>query len=483
MHNNTLQAVQKSSVLKRVEMKKGILLSTVLVLGLSAASINFNEAPIVTVRTMPANSQTILSYNDAIKDASKSIVYISTKENVSKQMPRMHPFFEQFFGQGRVPHDPEPRQGLGSGVIISADGYIVTNNHVIENADEISVQIGIDMTEYPAKVIGKDPKSDIAVIKIETKKELPAILMGHSDNLAIGDVVFAIGNPFGVGQSVTQGIISAQHKDSVGINEYENFIQTDASINPGNSGGALVDSRGALIGINSAIVTRSGGNNGIGFAIEVDMVRDIATQLIDTGTIERGYLGVSIGNLNKSLYKLYSSSTGAIILQVNPDSPAQKAGLQRGDLITKIDDKMIDDASALKNTIGKYKPGSTVTLTYERDKKSHTMKITLGDLSKGVYLAQTSSELLKGLTLSNLDAKTRYDYRITDDIEGVLVTGVESKSEAYEQGIRRGDVIMQVEKYLTPDLATLQKVLQGYKGEYKRVYVNRGGRVFVTAIK
>jgi len=464
-------------------MKKSIVLSTVLALSLSAASITFNDAPNVTVRTMPANSQAILSYNDAVKNASKSIVYISTKENISRQTPRMHPFFEQFFGPGRVPHDAEPRQGLGSGVIISKDGYIVTNNHVIDNADEISVQIGSETTEYKAKVIGKDPKSDIAVIKIEAIKSLPAILMGHSDNLAIGDVVFAIGNPFGVGQSVTQGIISAQHKDSVGINEYENFIQTDASINPGNSGGALVDSRGALIGINSAIVTRSGGNNGIGFAIEVDMVRDIAKQLIDTGTIERGYLGVSIGNLNKGLYKLYNSASGAIILQISPDSPAQKAGLQRGDLITQVDDYVIDDASALKNTIGKYKPGSTVTLTYERDKKSSTMKVKLGDLSKGAYLSQTSSGMLKGLDLSNLDAKTRYDFRITDDIEGVLVTSVDSKSEAYEQGIRRGDVIMQVEKYLTPDLSTLQKVLNDYKGEYKRLYVNRGGRVFVTAIK
>jgi len=463
-------------------MKRTILLSTILAFNLHAAAITFNDAPDVTLRTMPASSQVILSYNEAIREATKSIVYISTKQSVQRQMQQMHPFFEQFFGPGRVPRF-EPRQGLGSGVVVSKDGYIVTNNHVIDDADEITVQVGSDSTEYKANVIGKDPKSDIAVIKIEAKKELPAILMGRSDKLEIGDVVFAIGNPFGVGQSVTQGIISAQHKDSVGINEYENFIQTDAPINPGNSGGALVDSRGALVGINSAIMTRSGGNNGIGFAIEVDMVRDIAKQLIETGSIERGFLGVSIGNLTKEVQKLYKSQKGAIILQITPGSPAEKAGLQRGDLITKVDDKEIDNASALKNTIGKYKPETTVTLTYERDKKSKTVKVKLGDLNKESQLAQTDDQLLEGLKLSNLDAKARYENRIDDDIVGVLVTEVESGSEAFDQGIRSGDVIMQVEKYLTPDLASLNEVLKKYKNSYKRVYINRGGRIFITAIK
>ncbi len=463
-------------------MKKSILLSTVLTLALSASSITFNNAPEVTIRTMPAGKQAILSYNDAIKEATASIVFISTKEN-ARQMPQIHPFFEQFFGPGRIPRESQPRQGLGSGVIISSDGYIVTNNHVIDNADEISVSISNDSTEYAAKVIGKDPKSDLAVIKIETKKELPAILMGHSDKLEIGDVVFAIGNPFGVGQSVTQGIISAQHKDSVGINEYENFIQTDAPINPGNSGGALVDSRGALIGINSAIMTRSGGNNGIGFAIEVDMVRSITKQLIESGSIARGYLGVSIGNLNKELRKLYKSSEGAMIIQVSPDSPAEKAGLQRGDLITKIDQKSVESAAALKNSIGQYKPGTTITVVFERDGEIKTLKIKLGDLSTDQLYAQADTSLLEGLQLSNLDAQTRYNYRIADDIEGVLITEVDVSSEAYDQNLRPGDVIVQIEKHLTPDIVTLSKILKKYKEKYKRLYINRGGRIFVTVIK
>ena len=463
--------------------KKSIFLSTVLILNLGASSITFNDASVITQRTMPANSQIILSYNSAVKEATKSIVYISTTQDISEEMQQMHPFFEQFFGRGRGPQQFEPRQGLGSGVIISKDGYIVTNYHVIENADVITVQVNGNATAYKAEVVGKDPKSDLAVIKIDVKKELSPILMGRSNNLEIGDVVFAIGNPFGVGQSVTQGIISAQHKDSVGINEYENFIQTDASINPGNSGGALVDSRGALIGINSAIMTRSGGNNGIGFAIEVDMVRNIAKQLIESGEIQRGYLGVSISNLTKELRKLYKSPKGAMIVEVSPGSPAEKSGLQRGDLITKIDTKKINGSSALKNIIGQYRPGSSITLTYERDKKLTTLKLKLGDLNEETLSAKTENTLLEGLELSDLDSNTRYNYRIPDDVVGVLIMTVDSKSEAYSQGIRQGDIIMQVEKELTPNLLTLKKALRKYKEVYKRVYINRNGRIYVTAIK
>ena len=464
-------------------MKKAIILSTILALYLNSATINFNDATTVKQRSMPTDMQTILSYNEAVKVATKSIVYISTKQTAPKNMQQMDPFFKKFFGQGRVPQHSQPRHGLGSGVIISEDGYIVTNNHVIENADEITVQINGNQKSYEAEVVGKDPKSDLAVIKIKAGSKLSPILMGRSNNLEIGDVVFAIGNPFGVGQSVTQGIISAQHKDSVGINEYENFIQTDASINPGNSGGALVDSRGALIGINSAIMTRSGGNNGIGFAIEVDMVRNIAKQLIENGEIQRGYLGVSIGNLTKELRKLYKNSEGAMVIQVNPDSPAEKAGLLRGDLIIKVDQKVIESAAALKNIIGQYRPGSTVTITYERDRESKTLKLKLENLTQTVLEVKIDKALIEGLQLSDLDNKTRNSYRIADDVEGVIIIAVDVNSEAYSQNIRKGDVILQIEKSLITDITSLQSVLAKYDDVYKRVYLYRNGRVFVTAIK
>ena len=464
-------------------LTKTVFLCAIVTLELSASSVSFNDAAIITQRTMPANKQIILSYNSAIKTATKSIVYISTTQDVSNEMQQMHPFFKEFFGRRGTPQHSEPRQGLGSGVIITDDGYIVTNYHVIANADAITVQVNGNSAVYRADVVGKDPKSDLAVIKIDVQKKLSPILMGRSNNLEIGDVVFAIGNPFGVGQSVTQGIISAQNKDSVGINEYENFIQTDASINPGNSGGALVDSRGALIGINSAIMTQSGGNNGIGFAIEVDMVRNIAKQLIESGEIHRGYLGVSIGNLTKELRKLYKSPEGAMIIEITPDSPAKRSGLQRGDLITKVDTKEIDSASALKNIIGQYKPGSIITLTYERDKELSSLKLKLGDLNQEALAVQTNSALLEGVQLSNLDSKGRYSYRIADDVQGVLITDVDVKSDAYSQNIRQGDVIMQIEKELVPDIATLKKVLAKYKGQYKRIYLNREGRIYVSAIK
>lgn len=467
----------------RHTIHKTVFLATLLTVGLHASGITFNEAAVITKRVEPADTGVILSYNNAIKEATDSIVYIATSQAPSPDMQRMHPFYEQFFGHRRLPQQFEPRRGLGSGVIISKEGYIVTNNHVIANADSITVKINNDMNDYAAEIVGKDPKSDIAVIKIKTENDLSPILMGRSDNLKIGDVVFAIGNPFGVGQSVTQGIISAQHKDSVGINEYENFIQTDASINPGNSGGALVDSRGALIGINSAIMTRSGGNNGIGFAIEVDMVRNIAQELIEKGSIRRGQLGVMIGDLTPEIRKLYKGDKGAMIVQTRQGSPAEGAGLQRGDLITMIDDKDISDASALKNVIGRYRPDTTVAVTYERDRKLQTVRVKLGDLEETAVQAGTDDSMISGVKLRDLDAKSRYDNRIDKDVEGVLITEVDRESEAYRLNIRQGDVILQVEKELTPDLSTLKKVLQKYRNSYKRIYLNRGGRLYVTAIK
>jgi serine protease Do len=464
--------------------KTPLLLSAALLFSLTlyGSSITFNEAPTVAKRTAPMkNGDTILSYNSAVSDAISSIVHIATKQSRSQEMmQQMHPFFEQFFGPQFRPKRAPKRQSLGSGVIVGKNGYIITNSHVVDGADEIIVTIPDSEKEYDAKLIGTDPKSDIAVIKIEAD-DLKPILVGSSSDLRIGDVVFAIGNPFGVGQTVTQGIISAQHKQSVGINEYENFIQTDASINPGNSGGALIDSRGALIGINSAIVTRSGGNVGIGFAIEVDMAKTIARKLIEHGSVERGYLGVTIGDLTKELRNLYKNSEGAMLIEVHEDSPAAKAGLQRGDLVLKVEDKAIKNATELKNSIGFYTPGTQVKITFERDKKIKTVTVKLGNLEESALAA--GSSMLDGLELMPLTDNTRYHYRIPRDVDGVVVTDVKPDSEAEAQGIREGDVIVQIEKMKITDMKTLGDALKKYKGVYKRVYISRGGRVFVVALK
>lgn len=451
------------------------------VLGLHAADVSFSDAPKIEKRKAPNSQHEILSFNAAIESAKDAIVYISTTQSTAqKYMNEVNPLLERFFGHRLNPRGNPRRQSLGSGVIVTADGYIITNSHVIEDADSIMVKIPDAEEEYKASLIGSDPKSDLAVIKIDATGLKP-ISMGHSDNVKIGDVTFAIGNPFGVGLSVTQGIVSARHKDGMGINEYENFIQTDASINPGNSGGALVDSRGALIGINSAIITRSGGNNGIGFAIEVDMVRDIARKLIENGSVARGYLGISIANLTTDLKQLYTHDSGAIIIDILSHAPASDAGLKRGDLIVRIDSNAIEDATDLKNTIGKYQPGSKVRIDFERDGENMTRFVTLGSLD-GVGSGDTST-LPEGLELENLNEQYRYRLRIPDDIKGVLITEVDTDSTAAEQGIRPGDVIVQVEQQPVQNLRELSQAMGKKNSGLKRIYVYRQGRIFVTALQ
>lgn len=466
-------------------MKQNIILSSVfaaLLLSSQAAAIDFEQMPKAEKRVMPSGKNEILSFSSAVEKAKNSIVYIATKQTRTQEyIDKVNPLLEQFFGYRYHPQRNPHRQSLGSGVIATKDGYIITNSHVVKDADEIMVKLPDSDKEYEAKLIGSDPKSDVAVIKIDAKNLQP-IKMGSSSDLKIGDVVFAIGNPFGVGMSVSQGIVSAQHKDGIGINEYENFIQTDASINPGNSGGALVDSRGALIGINSAIITRSGGNNGIGFAIEVDMVKNIAKKLIEDGSVERGYLGVSIANLSKNLKKLYKHSSGALLIDIVKDSPAEKAGLKRGDLVLKIDDHSIDDAADLKNTIGMYAPGTRIKVSIERDGSTDTFFVKLSSLDDEV--AGDGSALLDGVTLENLDDKYRYRLQIPESVDGVLITEIDADSEAAEQGIRPGDVIVQVEQSPVSSLKELSKALGSKKRRtFKRIYVYRNGRVFVVALK
>ncbi|MBD3800058.1 MAG: Do family serine endopeptidase [Campylobacterales bacterium] len=460
--------------------RKFMLISSILsaFLTLQAAAVTFDEMPPLNERVMPNAPNAVLSFSAAIDKAKDSIVYISSKQARSqKYMEQIHPFFEQFFGWK---FNPNPhRQSLGSGVIVTSDGYIVTNNHVVEDADSIMVKLPGAQKEYRAKLVGSDPKSDIAVIRIEAEGLTP-IRMGSSAELKIGDIVFAIGNPFGVGLSVSQGIVSAQHKNGIGINEYENFIQTDASINPGNSGGALIDSRGALIGINSAIITRSGGNNGIGFAIEVDMVKSIAKKLIEDGSVTRGYLGVSIGDLTKELQSLYAHENGALLNDIVVDSPAQKAGLKRGDLIVAVDDRTVSNAADLKNMIGMYRPGSRIKITYERDGRTDTVSVNLTDL--GEQAVNGSDAVFEGVSLQNLDPQQRYRLRIPDDVEGVLVTDVDGDSEAAMQGVRPGDIIVQLENTPVTDLTSLQKARSSAEGKLKRIYLYRKGQIYVVAL-
>ncbi len=469
-------------------MKKTLILSIALSACVFAADLKLNMVPRGAKHVMPSSMNQVLSFNQAVKEARKAVVNISTKKHI-----RFHnglnylfndPFFRDFFGRHFNFDLPKERiqRALGSGVIISKDGYIVTNNHVINDADEITVTIPGDSKEYLAKIIGKDPDSDIAVIKIDPKKELTPIKFGYADELKVGDVVFAIGNPFGVGETVTQGIISALNKNRVGINRYENFIQTDASINPGNSGGALVDSRGALIGINSAIISRSGGNNGVGFAIPVDMVKEVASKLIKYGKIQRGYMGVSIRDLDSSLKEVYNHKEGAVVLDVVQGSAADKAGIKRGDLIYEVDGKKIKNASQLQRIIGSYAPHQKITVKIERDKKDITVNMKLDSRNSQLVLKK-DGEILGGVYLSNLNNQNRYQYRIPSNVEGVLVTDVKPNSAAEKAGIQAGDVIVQIEDMEIKNLNDIERALEKYGDKPKKIFVNRYGNIFIFVLK
>ena len=318
-----------------------------------------------------------LSYHDAVASALPSVVKIYTSRTLSKS-PYNDPVLNQLFNQNQ---QPQEQNGLGSGVIIDPQGYIVTNYHVIQNADQIEVALS-DGQRVPATLVGTDPESDIAVLKINGG-QLPHITLGHDDELKVGDVVLAIGNPFGVGQSVTMGIVSALHRDQLGINTFENFIQTDAAINRGNSGGALVDSNGHLVGINTAILTDPSGQNegnvGVGFAIPVSTMQEVAESIIKTGEFSRGYIGVSSQNVTPEMARTFNlpSIDGVIIANVRGDGPAGQAGVQVGDILTQVNDTPIKDTRSMLAEIAKLKPGTTASLKLLRNGQNMSLTVTI----------------------------------------------------------------------------------------------------------
>lgn len=470
--------------------KKALLVATLITTNIFANSIDFQMVEKNPQRIAPNNSNQILSFNSSIQKPMKSVVNIAAKRHVSSNAGNIpfqmfnDPLLRRFFGDQFTDQFKQNRiqRSLGSGVIISKDGYIVTNNHVIENADEITITIADNPKEYNARVIGKDSDSDIAVIKIEGTK-FDAIKFGYSNNLKVGDLIFAIGNPFGIGSTVTQGIISALNKDNVGINRYENFIQTDASINPGNSGGALVDSRGALIGINSAILSKSGGNNGIGFAIPVAMVKDVVKKLITDGKVTRGYLGVVIDDLKPNLAKLYKHKRGALILDVAKDTPAYKYGLKRGDLIYSINNITINNRKDLQNAIASFKPDEAIAIKLERDKKDVKLNVVLSNRAGLVTSEANNGKFLGGLQLSDLNSNIKKRFRLASNVNGVLIVGVEPDSQAEKVGFQPGDVIIQIEEIEIKNFADMQQAIRKYNKQDKRIYVNRYGQTILLAIK
>ena len=436
------------------------------------------------------------SYSPVVKKVVPSVVRVNVKQKAkfaSAQIPGIPPEFRRFFGPGgpempgesdEVPHGARP-QGVGSGVIVTADGYILTNNHVVEGAEEVKVSLQ-DGREFDAKVVGTDPKSDVAVIKVDAS-ELPALPIGDSEHMEVGDVVLAIGNPFGIGQTVTMGIVSATGRATMGL-DYEDFIQTDAAINPGNSGGALVDASGRLVGINTAILSRSGGNQGIGFAIPVSLARDVMESLVKDGKVTRGYLGVMIQDVNPALAKKFGleEPKGALVGDVTPDGPAAKAGLESGDVLTALNGKEVQDSRHLKLAVAKVHPGESVSVKLLRDGKVKTIKVKVGELPGEKTVAKASPAedegTLNGVGVSDLDGKTRKQFNIPGSVEGAVVNQVVPDSAAAEAGLKPGDVILEINRNEVKDAGDAVRLTEkaSDKSTLLKVWSKGGSRYLVV---
>ena len=390
------------------------------------------------------------------KKAGPAVVFVQVEKVVVKRGPAFEPFpfgspfdffgdefFERFFGR-RFPRKYR-QMGAGSGFIISKDGYIITNNHVVADADKVKVKLA-DGREFNAKIVGTDPASDVAVLKIEAEN-LPVLPLGDSDKIEVGEWVLAIGNPFGLTQTVTVGVISAKGRSGVGITDYEDFIQTDAAINPGNSGGPLVNLRGEAIGMNTAIFTRSGGYMGIGFAIPINMVKIITEQLIKTGKVTRGWLGVVIQELNEDLAKSFGleKPEGALVTEVAENSPAERAGLKPGDVIVEYNGKPVKNVAELRTMVALTPPGTKVKLVVVRKGKRKTLEVTIGNQPQSLALLTGQDEFLKklGLEVQPLtpELAEQFGYGVK---EGVIITGVAPGSPAAMAGLRPGMLVEEV---------------------------------------
>jgi len=442
--------------------------------GMAAVTTSF--APIVK-NAQPA----------VVSIASTKVVKISGDEGLSPLFG--DPMFRQFFGdgtQGRFGKQREQReQGLGSGVIVAPDGYILTNNHVIDGANEIRVFTS-DKRELKARVIGADPKTDIAVVKVEAKN-LPTLPFADSSQAQVGDIVLAIGNPFGVGQTVTMGIISATGRGNLGIEDYEDFIQTDAAINPGNSGGALINASGQLIGVNTAILSRAGGNQGVGFAVPANLARAVMNQLLKSGKVVRGYLGVMIQPVTPEIAKAFNlpDERGALIGEVTPDGPAAKAGLAQGDVVTELNGERVGDSRELRLKISQLAPGSAIRLKLLHDGNPRDVNVTLDELPNEKEAAsdgKPESDSLEGLSVENLTPQIARQLELQSNASGVVVTGVQDGSRADDAGLRRGDVIQQVNRRPVNNVAEFEREMKKAGDKPAVLLVNRNGHTSFVAL-
>lgn len=440
------------------------------------------------IKTHGDEPASMTGFAPVVKRDQPAVVNISSSKVVRTEgggiFGPMDPFFQQFFGDGFSGPFQVPRQrlerSLGSGVIISPDGYLLTNNHVVDGATDIEVTLS-DKREFKAHVIGTDPKTDIAVLRVDAQN-LPTLPLGDSAKVEVGDLVLALGNPFGVGQTVTMGIVSATGRGNLGIEDYEDFIQTDAAINPGNSGGALVNDGGELIGINTAIISGgSGGNQGIGFAIPVNMARTVMEEILKNGKVTRAWLGVMLQEVTPEVAKAFalSKTAGALVGDVTPGSPAAHSDIQKGDILLSVDGQPVSDANQLRLKISMMKPGTKVRLDVFRNGRKIEVPVTLGELPSDSSAAGNNAaepgNALQGLSIDELTPEIARELGLRPGTQGVVISGVDSASPAAEAGLQRGDVIAEVNRKPVRSVAEFEQAAKQARRQPVLLLVNRGG--------
>ncbi|HXS97565.1 MAG TPA: DegQ family serine endoprotease [Candidatus Limnocylindrales bacterium] len=483
---------------------KAAALAMVMALGLGGLAVEGAEHlgiinPPASLHFAPADEP--VSHNTfapVVKRVLPAVVNISSTKMLKTSFqgsddPMDNPLFRQFFGdnggggrQFRVPRQQQQKeQGLGSGVIVSPEGYILTNNHVVDGATDVRVTLS-DRREFKARVVGTDPKTDVAVVKIDANNLTP-IVIGDSGRIQVGDYVLAVGDPFGVGKTVTMGIVSATGRGGLGIEDYEDFIQTDASINPGNSGGALVNDRGELIGINTAILAHgSEGNQGIGFAIPVSVARRVMDQIIKNGKVTRAYLGVMAQEVTPAIAKAFNEPEvrGALVGDVTPDSPASRAGIQKGDIILGLNGQPVDSAAQLRMNVSLMQPGSSVNVKVLRNGAAKDFNVHLEELPVETAKANgpdnSPQESMQGIQVENVNARDARQLGIPANTPGVVVTGIDPNSAAADSGLQEGDVIMEVNRKPVNNAQEFEHAVRNSKDQALLLVNRQGQTMYIT---
>ena len=485
-------------------------LSALLIWGGQSLSSSHASSPAASTAmpvALPMSSAPSNGFTEVAKAVTPAVVNITTvtteKVSDSRGLPdELRDRMEEFFGGPGGPFGPrgfrgpqgpgEPRDhrggGQGSGVIVSPDGYILTNNHVIDGARTVTITLP-DKREFQGKIVGTDPKTDLAVVKIDGQN-LPTVSWGDATALQVGEYVLAVGNPFGLNSTVTLGIVSALGRGRMGITQYEDFIQTDAAINPGNSGGALVNTKGELVGINTAIFSQTGGYQGVGFAVPTSMSKPIYESLVKNGKVVRGFLGVSIQDLNPELAKSFGikDAKGALVSDVKDDGPAGQAGFKQGDIITAYNGSPVGDATALQRQVTKTSVGTKVTVRVMRDGQEKDLTVTIGEQPDTTKTAKAETGekdyAFAGVAVQDLDRDTAKELGVKGKAQGVVVTAVEPDSGAEKAGVMRGDVIREINRQPVKSVKDFEKVSSGLKkGENALILIDRRGNALFLSAK